>query len=311
MTHTREELKQMQALPLETKVQMSRQRIKEWYDTYRGGVYCSFSGGKDSTVLKHLIETTPGCEDVQSVFVDTGLEYPEVRTFAMAQPNVIVIKPKMNFKEVIEKYGYPVISKEVSKSIYEVLHTKSKALLDRRLYGIPNRTGQLVGRLPFKYRELLKAPFKISSECCRVMKKTPMQSFLRKHNAVSYVGMLADEGRMRVQSYLKYGCNAFDQKMPQSRPIMFWTEQDILQYIKENDLEIASVYGDIRESDDGKLYLTGLDRTGCMFCMYGAHMESEPNRFQRMKETHPAQYKYCMDKLGLREVLEYIGVPYE
>lgn len=63
--------------------------------------------------------------------------------------------------------------------------------------------------------------------------------------------------------------------------------------------------------DSTVLTTTGLSRTGCMFCMLGVHLEKEPNRFQRMKVTHPKQYAYCMDKLGLREVLEYIGVPYE
>jgi len=66
----------------------------------------------------------------------------------------------------------------------------------------------------------------------------------------------------------------------------------------------------------GKLRTSGADRTGCMFCMFGCHLEKEPNRFQRMKETHPKQYAYCMKSvekggLGIKEILEYIGVPYE
>jgi hypothetical protein len=28
--------------------------------------------------------------------------------------------------------------------------------------------------------------------------------------------------------------------------------------------------------------------------MFGCHLEKEPNRFQRLKETHPRQYKYCI-----------------
>ena len=47
-----------------------------------------------------------------------------------------------------------------------------------------------------------------------------------------------------------------------------------------------------------------------MFCMFGAHLEKEPNRFQRLKETHPKQYDYCINKLGLGEVLDYINVKY-
>ena len=110
----------------------------------------------------------------------------------------------------------------------------------------------------------------------------------------------------------------------------FWTEQDVLHYIKEFNVPYCPVYGEIKEDDkpefegqmnwidylgcyepQDRLTTTGLSRTGCMFCMFGAHLEKEPNRFQRMKVTHPKQYAYCMDKMGLREVLEYIGVPYE
>ena len=64
---------------------------------------------------------------------------------------------------------------------------------------------------------------------------------------------------------------------------------------------------------DFEFYTTGVSRTGCMFCAFGAHLESCPNRFQQMKETHPKQYEYCMKPveaggLGMAEVLDYIGV---
>ena len=76
--HTNESLRQMQLVPLEGKIIMSQLRIREWFDHYDGDVYVSFSGGKDSTVLKHLVETTSGVYDVPVVFVDTGLEYINV-----------------------------------------------------------------------------------------------------------------------------------------------------------------------------------------------------------------------------------------
>lgn len=47
-----------------------------------------------------------------------------------------------------------------------------------------------------------------------------------------------------------------------------------------------------------------------MFCMYGVHLEKEPNRFQKMYYTHPKQWDYCINKLGLKEVLDYIHVSY-
>ena len=109
----------MQSLPLSAKITMSKRRIREWHDYWDGQVYVSFSGGKDSTVLKHLVETTPGVYDVPVVFVDTGLEYPEVRKFATERASVVV-RPEMRFEEVIKTYGYPVASKEVAQKIYEL-----------------------------------------------------------------------------------------------------------------------------------------------------------------------------------------------
>lgn len=114
--HTMNDLYQMQSLPLEAKVQMSKRRIQEWVDEYgEDGVYVSFSGGKDSTVLLDIARSI--YPNMKAVFVDTGLEYPEIRQFVNAFDNVDILKPKMTFKEVIEKYGYPFISKEVSNNV--------------------------------------------------------------------------------------------------------------------------------------------------------------------------------------------------
>ena len=76
--HAAYDLRQMQSLPLEAKIAMTKRRIREWFDYWDGDVYISFSGGKDSTVLKHLVENTTGVYDVPSVFVNTGLEYPKL-----------------------------------------------------------------------------------------------------------------------------------------------------------------------------------------------------------------------------------------
>lgn len=113
--HTISDLYQMQSLPLEAKIKMTERRLQDWYDYYEGQVYVSFSGGKDSTVLLHIARKL--FPEIKAVFVDTGLEYPEIRDFVKSFDNVEWLKPKMNFRQVIEKYGYPFISKEVSECV--------------------------------------------------------------------------------------------------------------------------------------------------------------------------------------------------
>ena len=120
---------------------------------------------------------------------------------------------------------------------------------------------------------------------------------------------MASESLLREQAWMRNGCNAFDAKRPISNPMSFWTEQDVLQYIKENNLSIASVYGSVEYAENPEqmrieefglecgreqLATTGCDRTGCIFCGFGCHLEKEPSRFQRLKETHPRQYAFCI-----------------
>lgn len=95
---------------------MTQERIRGQVNEFgEDGVYVSFSGGKDSTVLLHIVRNM--YPNVKAVFVDTGLEYPEIREFVKSFDNVDWLRPKMNFRQVIEKYGYPFISKEVSECV--------------------------------------------------------------------------------------------------------------------------------------------------------------------------------------------------
>ena len=101
MIHTKGDLQQMQSLPLSVKILMTKRRIREWYDYWDGQVYVSFSGGKDSTVLLHIArEVYP---DIEAVFVNTGLEYPEIQSFVKTFDNVTILRPKMRLDEVITK----------------------------------------------------------------------------------------------------------------------------------------------------------------------------------------------------------------
>ena len=325
--HTAYDLIQMQSLPLDIKIRMTKERIQQWYEYWDGQVYVSFSGGKDSTVLKHIVDSM--YDDVPSVFVNTGLEYPEIQKFAMSQKNVVTVRPEMRFDEVIKKYGYPIVSKEVAQTVWEA---KKNAKTGKYAYRIKKLNGELLdknGKLSTynipKWKFLLDAPYDISHKCCDVMKKRPAKTYEKTTGRKAIIGTLASESTLRKTQWVKYGCNAFESKRPTSQPLSFWTEQDILHYIKQFDIPYCSVYGDIVPIDEGTLLkTTGCDRTGCIFCMFGCHLEKEPNRFQRLKETHPRQYEYCIgggemvdgkwqpskEGLGLGRVLDYINVKY-
>lgn len=275
-------------------------------------MYVSFSGGKDSTVLLDIVRKL--YPSIEAVFVDTGLEYPEIRKFVKTFENVTILRPEKRFNQVIEEYGYPIISKEISECVDQA----RKALITGKY---PCRLQKLEGTLKdkngnpsiyncSKWKFLLDAPFKISNKCCNIMKKKPAHQYYKETGKKPIIATMAVESRLRTQQYLKQGCNGFKNKIPTSTPMAFWTEQDVLQYLYENKIPYASVYGEIKIDENGKYYTTRCKRTGCMFCGYGCHLEKEPNRFQMLKETHPKQYNYIINDLGFRKVLDFINVKY-
>ncbi|MHA1738531.1 MAG: phosphoadenosine phosphosulfate reductase family protein [Candidatus Heimdallarchaeota archaeon] len=294
MTHkyTAQFLKARQGMPLELKVRMSQDRIRQFYEHFDGDVYISFSGGKDSTVLLDIVRSL--YPHVPAVFVDTGLEYPEIKEFVRTIDNVIWLKPKMNFNQVLDKYGFPVISKMQAQYIDQFRNAKSQKTKDTRLHG--NAWG--IGKISNKWKFLIDAPFKISDRCCDVMKKRPVKKYEKDTGLKPFIGTMAGESNHRKMTYLRQGCNSFDSKRPLSKPMGFWMEEDIWDYIKQNNLSYS------------KIYDMGHKRTGCMFCMFGCHMESTPNRFQLMEKTHPKLHDYCVNKLGCGAVLDYINIPY-
>lgn len=313
---------QRKYLPYEVKLKLTEKRIREWHDNWSGMVYVSFSGGLDSTVLLHFVRKVLG-KEVPAVFSNTGLEFPEIVYFARkAKENgeFVEIYPRdkkgnrILYKDVVLNEGYPMVSKETAAKIRKLRHGN---LSDRfRNYLLHGDERGKIGKLAEKWKFLIDAPFDVSEKCCDIMKKKPFKQYHKETGRVPFIGITQDESFQRERQYAKTGCNVYDAKMPKSQPLGFWTKQDILRYVVENNVEICSVYGEIKQACDGTYYLTGEQRTGCMFCGFGCHMEKEPNRFQRMQQQYPKQYNLCMRPveeggLGMKEVLEYMRIPYK
>ena len=303
------DIQHYQKLDFFSKVILTHDLIQDFYTKNNGKVTVSFSGGLDSTVLLHIARMA--APEIRAVFSNTGLEYPEIVAFVKTFDNVDIVKPAMRFDTVIKTYGYPVISKRTSRFISDLQNPtqQNENTRNLRLTGISRCTQpgvlQKSMRLAKKWFFLIVAPFKISDKCCDRLKKDPLNQYEKEHGTKRIIGIMADESNMRVQQARRYGTET--DKLLQ--PMIFWTRQDVLQYIRFMALPYCKIYGEIIEHNR-KFDTTGEHRTGCMFCMFGVHLEKNPNRFQRMKLTHPNQYNYCINTLGCGKVLDYIGVSY-
>lgn len=185
---------------------------------------------------------------------------------------------------------------------------------------------------------------KLSAKCCYYLKEKPCDDWAKAHNSVPYLGLMASEGGRREKSLMINGCNYYGKTTIRSAPFAIFMRQDLLRlalemdewyktefkFIRAEELEkrpgemvesiVPTIYGKIKENLKGELYTTGAKRTGCEMCGFGIHMESRPNRFDRLRESNPKSWEYwmkscCKDKDGNRygwgKILDYIGISWD
>ncbi|MCE5333933.1 MAG: phosphoadenosine phosphosulfate reductase family protein [Desulfobacteraceae bacterium] len=300
------ELKKRQALPLKEKIQLTQELVSCWNEAFDGDVSVSYSGGNDSTVLLDIArQVNP---KIKGVFVNTGLEYPEIVSHVKHTENVVILRPPMAFHQVIAKYGWPLISKKTASNLEYLKNPTPRNENIRRLIleGI-TRDGHRSNsfKLANRWKFLIQAPFKISDRCCEIIKEGPLNRFHRDSGLFSMSAVMASESKRREAQCLLNGCNAYDLKTPRSWPMAFWNQRDVLEYIHTKRLPYASVYGRIVRIESGYC-TTGCERTGCIYCGFGLHMGRVPNRFQLLAVTHPRQWDYVINHLGMRYPLQYI-----
>lgn len=311
-------IKEMQNWTLDKKINHALKRIREFHEVQKGKTYISFSGGKDSTVLLHLVRSL--YPDTIAVFSNTTNEYSEILKFVKETKNVITINPKMTFNETIVKFGFPLVSKKTARAITDLRENKSTTKNVRNLYltGL-NRKGVYCPtyKLAKKWYPLFEeVDFNITNKCCDILKKEPMIRFKKETGLKSYVGTQVSEGGYRKQSWLDSGCNIINGTNDDiSRPLSIFTEKDIWEYIKRFSIPYSTIYDDLLDAD-GKLIVKGEVRTGCSYCAFGAHLENtnlfETNRFQRLKIRKPKQFEKIMNlkNNGVKfvDALNFIGI---
>lgn len=207
---TLSDLHARQAWPLEQKIDHTVGAIDAFlaYCREHGrSPYVSFSGGLNSTVLLHLARRVFGA-DLKGVFCSTGNEFPEIVRFVRRTPNVEIIHPALTPRQVMERYGFPLVSKEQAQAVRQIRTTESEKLRNYRLYGDGVRRA---GVLSERWRYLADEPYMTSEKCCEILKKRPFRHYNTATRSLAMVGTMARESKLRQSQYIRRGgCNAFD-----------------------------------------------------------------------------------------------------
>ena len=205
--------------------------------------------------------------------------------------------PEHSFRWVCENKGFPIISKETAGKIKKLRHGK---LGERyRNYLLNGDERGKFGMLSKKWQYLAdttRIPEDISDVCCEILKKKPFKKYVKETGRYPFMGITQDESFRRENQYNHTGCNVYDGSTIKSQPIGFWTKQDILRYKVEKEIPICSVYGCCIKNKQGVYVLTGEQRTGCVVCGFGCHLESEPNRIQRLRASDNERHRTMCER---------------
>jgi 3'-phosphoadenosine 5'-phosphosulfate sulfotransferase (PAPS reductase)/FAD synthetase len=270
--------------PLEHKIELAKVRIRTAIRKYgKNNCYVSFSGGKDSAVISHLV-LSMGYK-LEHVFSNTRLEYPECVSFAREWckkygVRLTMVMPEVMPIDVWKKYGYPMFSKEIA-TILERVRTHRKVN--------PKKLKKVKNFLKYKH-------VPISARCCDYLKRRPMLKWQEKSGKkVAIMGTRAEESRIRRVVWIRKGCIYETKKQVVVTPIIFFTEEDIWEYVNKYKIKLADIY------------YNGIKRNGCYCCGFGCHLSNE-NNFVKLKKLNPKLWEHVMNDWNFREICEQCGV---
>lgn len=328
----------MKYQPYNIKPLFSMRRILQWHDYWGGDIYISFSGGLDSCVLAYIV-----ClaykkyylkGKIPLVFVDTGIEFPEIRNFVAEYKEWLqwkfppldielnILHPKHTFQWVCNNKGFPILSKETADKIKKLRHGNLSPKYRNYLLNGDER-GKF-GMLAKKWQFLADKNIiteDLSADCCTFLKRAPFKQYVKDTGRQPIIGITQDEGFKRQNQYNHTGCNVYSGTTIKCQPLGFWPKAEIIQFKIDNRIPICSVYGypfKVKDKNGNQQWRFSKEqRTGCILCGFGCHLETQPNRIQRLQTSndinHRRIYQWGMElknnNVTYKEALEHCNIP--
>ncbi len=190
------ESKYLKEYSLADKIQMAKSRIIEFLEKLSSkDIMISFSGGRDSCVLRHLVHEVQDKmgKPHSKLLIASEIFHPETLKFINHFKNEYEILPPIkSFEQIICVNGYPIISKQIAQKIHHLRNTRNHRKYIRAIFGLDNNK---YGTLPLKYIHFLDKDFvdyKISHKCCDYIKGK-----IKKDKRPVFIGTTINESRLR------------------------------------------------------------------------------------------------------------------
>lgn len=207
--------------------------------------YISFSGGKDSTVLHYLIDLALPNNKIPRVFINTGIEYVDmvkhVRELSKNDNRFIIINSGVNIKEILEKYGYPIKSKQHSHNLSIYQNSGLKTTIKKYL-GIEKGNHKIKCPKILKHQFTSDFKIKCSDKCCLKLKKEPVHKWEKLNNKpIALTGMRKDEGGQR-QSVKDCIITDKKGKVKKFHPLLVVSEEWEEWFINKYQIKLCKLY---------------------------------------------------------------------
>lgn len=243
--------------------------------------YLSFSGGKDSTILHHLLDMALPGNRIPRVYINTGIEYQSIANFvkklAEKDDRIIIIQPSKPIKQTLETYGYPFKSKEHSLRVNQFNKGMNSNYIKKYISGYDHKGKKSTFVCPkillYQFNE--RGKYNYSNRCCFELKKKPAHKWAKENNKkIVITGMRAEEGGNRK----RLGC--ITDNGTKFHPLIKVDDTWENWFVERERLELSELY----------YPPFNFKRTGCKGCPYSLDLQEQ---LELMEKYLPNERKQC------------------